>query len=452
VTGTTRGIGQVMTKVTGLERQPLGEDVIVDPMGNIVSGGTAPSVQEQATKESTAQADLRKEFEYEMSKLNGNKGAAYSGYALGTILDPANLIGGLGNPTVKSIVTEGILTGGFQGFFDPNFTNDTWGNRAVSAAAGATGGGILGFGFGKVLKKLGWLEESAGKVAGKEGGELATDTVNTVNKEIDTPLNELTPRVTKEEPSVTPTPTAAAAEETIVPEINLNYDAKLPAPLAKAAPRYGRDVVGFESDLDRALYIVRDGINKSKADSQYMDWIKQVTGIEDESLIRKLGGQVKDHVKNTPDKGVIPVSKLSLPETVKPVLTMPTAPFAGDVSKLGNGIDPMSRTWQGLDNTSKNLYNIGRRFLDYDATGIKPKLSPQEQKAAFDAVKAIDPNFSSKDMPDLFRSYSKVLDTLHELRGKEWQAMSLNDLVKNKLTHEDYTDLFNKGVFDGCQL
>ena len=184
-----------------------------------------------------------------------------------------------------------------------------------------------------------------------------------------------------------------------------------------------------------------------------MDWIKSVTGIEDEAVIRQLGNNVKEHVKNTPDKGVIPPSNIELPNLPpKTGIAAPTAPFAGTTERLGVGFDPNASAWVGLDNQSKNLYNIGRRFLEFDTTGIKPRLSALEQKQAFDAVKAIDPNFTAKEMPDLFRGYAKVLDNLYELRGKDYSMPSLEQLVKNRISHEDFTDLFNRGVFDGCEL
>ncbi len=458
-TGTTRGVGQVMTTVSGQERTAPGEDAVYDPMGMIVSGGTAPSVQEQATGETTKQADLRKEFEYELAKLQGNKAAAYTGYVLGTIADPANLIGGLGSSTVRSIVTEGVIAGGVQGFFDPLYgTEDTMKDRAIGAAAGATGGGILGLGLGKALKKLGWLKEETPTVSGKAGDEV-TGVTDNVAKEMDSKLAEPAPTPKGETPTqaadeVVPTPSVTQEATPNVPTFLDGYDATLPQGLNKAAPRYGRNVVGFESDLDRALYIIADGFKRSAADQKYLDWVKTTTGISDENVLRKLGSQVRDVVKNTPDVGTIPRTNLALPNVpvAKVEIAMPTSPFAGTVAKIGNGLNPESNAWVGLDNVSKNLYNIGRRFLDYDATGVKPRLLPIEQKQAYDVMKAIDPNLKANEMPDVFRSYAKVLDNLSEIRGKDFKAPSMEELMKNKISHEDFTDLFNRGVFDGCAL
>jgi hypothetical protein len=459
VTGTTRGVGQVMTATSGLERTAPGEDAIYDEFGNVISGGTAPSVQEQATGETVKQADLRKEFEYELAKLQGNKAAAYTGYVLGTIADPANLIGGIGSATVRSIVAEGIIAGGVQGFFDPLYgQEDTFKNRAVGAAAGATGGAVLGLGLGKALKKLGWLEKETPTVKGKDGADLP-DVTDNVAKEMDSKIAEAAPTPKVEAPTeqvdeVVPTPSVTQDVTPTVPTFLDGYDATLPQGLNKAAPRYGRNVVGFESDLDRALYIIADGAKRSAADQKYLDWAKTTTGIDDEATLRALGAQVRTVVKNTPDVGNIPRTNLTLPNApvARAEIAMPTAPFAGTVDKIGNSLNPESNAWVGLDNVSKNLYNIGRRFLDFDATGVKPRLLPLEQKQAYEVMKSIMPEMKANEMPDVFRSYAKVLDNLAEVRGNDFKAPSMEELMKNKISHEDFTELFNRGVFDGCAL
>lgn len=458
-TGTVRGVGQVMTAVSGLERTAPGDDAVYDEFGNVIYAGTPPSSQ---GGETVKQGDLRKEFEYELGKLQGNKAASYTGYVLGTLADPVNLFGGLGSATVRSIVAEGIIAGGVQGFFDPLYgKEDTMSNRAVGAAVGATGGGVLGLGLGKALKKLGWLEKETPSVSGKIADDIPQSADN-VAKEMNSDLAEGVPTPKVEVPTpaaqaadeVTPTPSLTQEATPTVPTFLEGYDATLPPALAKAAPRYGRNVVGFESDLDRALYIIADGAKRSAADQKYLDWVKTTTGISDENVLRKLGAQVRDVVKATPDVGNIPRTTLTLPDVpiAKPLIETNTAPFAGTVGKIGNSLNPESNAWVGLDNVSKNLYNIGRRFLDFDATGVKPRLLPIEQKQAYDVMKGIDPNLTQKEMPDIFRSYAKVLDNLAEIRGNDFKAPSMEELMKNKISHEDFTDLFNRGVFDGCAL
>lgn len=452
ISGTTRGVGQVMTKVTGNERVAPGEDIQYDAMGNVISGGTAPSVQEQATNETVANADIRKELEYELAKLHGHTGASMGGYALGTVLDPANFIGGLGNSTVRSLIAEGVITGGVQGFFDPNYSDDTWTNRLESAALGATGGGVLSGLLGKGMKKLGWIEKDVGKTTDKAVGDVAGTAAEDVNKVM-------------EKGTPAPTTETKAAEEltpNVAPEVKATenvstsldpaaYDASLPKELSKASPRYGRDVVSFESDLDRALYIVRDAAKRSAADSKFMNWIKEVTGIQDESIIRKLGDQVKTHVKDTKDLGVVPRSNLSFDVPVK-AIEMPTTPFVGTSGKLDAGVNVNTNTWKSLDNVSQNLYNIGRKLLEHDATGVKPTISAAEQKQAYDIMKSINPDFKMNEMAEVFKGYAKAMDSLDKIRPAGWEAPSIHSILNNRISHEDFTDLFNAGFFDGCPI
>lgn len=451
--GTARGFAQVDGYKESTEPvapvDPLTDAAMITPSG--------------VTAEQQRNTDLRREFEYELAKLQGNKAAAMFGYGFGTVADPINLVGGSA-ATVRAIATEGALIGGVQGFFDPLYgQEDTVKNRLIGASVGTVGGGVLGYGLGRLFKKFDMLEGEVPKgTLSKDAG--IPDSADNVAKEINSDLAEGVPAPKVEAP--TPTPATQAADEVVptpaltqettptVPTFLEGYDASLPQGLNKAAPRYGRNVVGFESDLDRALYIIADGAKRSAADQKYLDWVKTATGISDEGILRKLGAQVRDVVKATPDVGTVPRTNLALPDVQipKPLIETPTAPFAGTVSKIGNGVNPESNAWIGLDNVSKNLYNIGRRFLDFDATGVKPRLLPLEQKQAFDVMKGIDPNLTAKDMPDIFRSYAKVLDNLSEIRGNDFKAPSMEELMKNKISHEDFTDLFNRGVFDGCEL
>lgn len=446
--GTARGFAQVDGYKENTE--PVAP---VDPMTD-----AAMITPSGVTAEQQRNTDLRREFEYELAKLQGNKLAAMAGYAIGTIADPVNLIGGSAS-TVRAIATEGVILGGVQGFFDPLYgQEDKLSNRVLGGAVGATGGGVLGYGLGRLFKKFDMLE---GELPSAKVKDTDIPSVNDkVAKEMDSqlaPETLPTPKVeapTAQADEVVPTPDLAQEATPSVPTFLEGYDATLPQGLNKAAPRYGRNVVGFESDLDRALYIIADGAKRSAADQKYLDWVKTATGINDEGTLRALGAQVRDVVKQTPDVGTIPRTNLSLPNApvARAEIAAPTAPFAGTVEKIGNSLNPESNAWVGLDNVSKNLYNIGRRFLDFDATGVKPRLLPLEQKQAYEVMKSIMPEMKANEMPDVFRSYAKVLDNLAEVRGNDFKAPSMEELMKNKISHEDFTELFNRGVFDGCAL
>ena len=68
-----------------------------------------------------------------------------------------------------------------------------------------------------------------------------------------------------------------------------------PADLAKSKPRYGMATVAFESDLDRAAYILRSGAKKSKAEDRLIAALQQQGYDIDE--IRRHGVKVNDALK-----------------------------------------------------------------------------------------------------------------------------------------------------------
>lgn len=77
--------------------------------------------------------------------------------------------------------------------------------------------------------------------------------------------------------------------------------AKLPRELSGAKPRYGygskQFTLGFESDIDRALYITAKDITVSKADPRYRQFLRD-NGFTDSDIARE-GNKLKDRIKAT---------------------------------------------------------------------------------------------------------------------------------------------------------
>lgn len=387
VTGTARGIGQVMEKVSGMERTAPPEDIQYDPMGNVISGGTAPSVQEQRTGKSTKFEDERKELEYEIAKAQGNKFATMGGYAVGTILDPANLVGGLGAATVRNLAIEGAVAGTVQGFFDPIYEQaDTMATRGINAAIGGTGGAALGAGAGALLRKFGLIEQAPTQV-GKAADEAAPPVMDTksVEAELNKPISPAAIEIPTPKPEIAEIPQVVSTPQT--------------------AP---------------------------------------VTGAVNQAV-------------PTPAENVPEAVQQAIPQqpiAIQPVnLVAPTAPFRGTATNiLGESIDPTSRAWNLLDNPSKNMYNIGRAFLEADATKSVPKINLKTWAEASQVVKTIDNTLNDKAVADVLRSYAKVTDDLYKVKGADFQPPSLPKLLRDGIDDEDMLELMAKGVFDGCNL
>lgn len=79
---------------------------------------------------------------------------------------------------------------------------------------------------------------------------------------------------------------AGAGETTVVQP---NPDAKLPKELAGAKPRYGfgrkNFTLQFESDIDRASYIVSQSKKKSKRDAEYLKFVMDAMGATEQQVI-----------------------------------------------------------------------------------------------------------------------------------------------------------------------
>lgn len=84
------------------------------------------------------------------------------------------------------------------------------------------------------------------------------------------------------------------------PEIS-TPDVKLPPTLSGAQPRYSFGLkkfqTEFESDIDKALYIISQP-KPSKAEAQYMEWLKGATGKNPKEL-KELGGLVREEIKKS---------------------------------------------------------------------------------------------------------------------------------------------------------
>jgi hypothetical protein len=430
ITGTTRGVGQVMSKVSGQERTAPSEDVQYDPMGVVTIGGTAPSEQEVRTGESVKQADIRKEFEYELAKIQGNKLASYGGYVAGTILDPANIITGLGTPTTKALAIEGIAAGGVQGFFDPIYgSEDTWGARTFGAAVGAGTGGLIGAGLGKLFNV-----DARAKTEADAGGFPSTEVK--LGDEVDNvaPQTDVKDTLTSiNTPNYTQNAVPGVQNQVELP--------KLPQYLGGAKPSFFKSGIEFETDLDKALYIIGNPMTKSKAGKEYLSFVKYSLNLNDDQAMA-LAKQVRQEVI---DKGkeVQRVAGLSGQQATK-------IPFSMSKS-LDNLINPVQKN---LDDFSKMVYNYGQTVQEVNG---KPKLTQaMNQDYSFkkigEAYNAQGIKVSPEDVVYQVKGYQKMLDELKGLEGRNFKPKSFEEYVKGGMGHDEYIALLKNGAFDGCTL
>ena len=87
---------------------------------------------------------------------------------------------------------------------------------------------------------------------------------------------------------------------------------RLPRDLAGAKPRYRDHTLTFESDIDRALYILAQR-QKSKRDADYLSFVMEMTGM-DEAAARSAGGRVREAIRDRAGKAA-EGDALTLPDT-----------------------------------------------------------------------------------------------------------------------------------------
>jgi len=104
--------------------------------------------------------------------------------------------------------------------------------------------------------------------------------------------NEKAERIARKEQT-----TGVSTTETITNQINRT---RLPRDLRGAKPKYGYGKnlfdLNFESDVDKALYIVAKP-TPSKADQRYMDFLKGLYPDKSDNQIREFGMKVRDQIK-----------------------------------------------------------------------------------------------------------------------------------------------------------
>jgi hypothetical protein len=75
----------------------------------------------------------------------------------------------------------------------------------------------------------------------------------------------------------------------------------LPPALSKAAPRYRSASLKFESDIDRAAYIVRNRDKRSQSDQQYVEWL-EANGVSETEAVG-LGNKIANSLKGLYEDG-----------------------------------------------------------------------------------------------------------------------------------------------------
>lgn len=376
------------------------------------------------------------------------------GTVIGGLINPSTLLpGSFLLKGAKGVAAAGAVGGAVSGAVRPIYTEEDIG-RLGGAAIGATIGGGLGFGLGKLIEKFG------PKVA---DDIINTGTVSPDGKEITTPhfklkmdengnwvkeeaevteellkarllaedrrastIDELQPKV--EDPAVT---IAKTVEEETLPV--------LPQFLAGAKPRFAKSTIDFESDIDKALYIVGNQTTKSARHDDYMAFLRQALETDD-ATIGKLARDVRLEVVQSGKlaQGEAGLSGIGKVDNFK-------FNFSKAVDTLVNPPDKY------LDDFSKRVYNLGAGYRT-NSKGYAV-LSPKQAEEAVSIMQRTDPTFI-KSMPDATRNvsaYRRYLDDMKVLNGRNFKAKSFEDFITKGIDADDQIKMVEAGFFDGCR-
>lgn len=494
VKGVTQGFTELPKGIEQLEQSPTNigkffdplfkvRDFLVEPVAK-AAGRELPSEEEKLKERAE---NLKDEYIYELYKDQGNKAAAMGGYVVGTLAQPANWIGGIGGATAKAIqfAKEGAILGGIQGLVNPVYEEDTDGGRLKTTAIGTSIGFLGGLGLGKLFERFG---SKATKEAGEAvptpknepGSGMSEELNRAVPKEADdvkvAKLDDTIPQTDTGVPAArvdetgTPLPSTGTAADNFVDPYSFTFDPKVQG---SPKPRLGKYQLEFESDLDKALYIIGNRKELSKADDKFIDWLKNATGKSTEEIIElaKKAKQQRNVLvdeanniarverSNLPDllppqqqtasSIVTPVTTKPTPENPFPALTTETPPYIG---KTASVFANNTNAWNSLDSVSQNLYNIGRKLSEAESLGVRPSIRTDDYVQAGRLMKQLFPEDTPKQMAEKLKSYSDFVDNLGKSMGDEFTPPSLSRMAKGELDEIYWQKLFKEGEFDGCNL
>jgi hypothetical protein len=373
-------------------------------------------------------------------------------------------VGGLVNPSTllpgsfllkgaKGVALAGAAGGGIAGAVRPIYTEEDLG-RLGGAAIGATVGGALGFGLGKLIDQFG------PKVA---DDILNTGAVSPDGKEITTPHFKLkideNGNWTKEEAPVTDElikarqlaeenrastieglePKVESPEVTATKAVEQEVLPVLPQYLSqRQPPTFAKSTIDFETDIDKALYIVGNPATKAGRD-EYMAFLQQALKT-DQGTITKLASEVR--------KEVIQAGKLAQGEAGLSGIGK-IDKFRFNFSKsVDNILNPADKY---LDDFSKKVYNLGAGLR----TGPKgyPVFSFKQAEEAVSIMQRTDPTFV-KSMPEASRNvaaYRRYLDDMKSLNGRNYKSKSFEDFITKGIDADDQIKMIEAGYFDGCR-
>jgi hypothetical protein len=348
--------------------------------------------------------------------------------------DPTNLIpGGLlfkGAKGAMSVAGRIGALGAATGAVEPIYTEDDP-SRLTSALVGGVAGGVLGGGIAKLTGFGKTLPDANETAFIKEADSIGIDVNGNQIKATPGVFDNAETPTTINQPGYVQT-----AEQGVPNVIELP---KLPQFLSGAKPSFFTSPVAFETDLDKALYIIANPKSKSKNNQDYLDFVKTALNVDD-ATASKLALQVRQEVI---DKGRSVQKEAGLAGK-----KAENVPF--QMSKTLDGfLNPVDKN---LDDFSKMVYNYGKSIEEVNGKAKITKAMTEDysfQKIS-EAYAQQGLKVTPSDVGFQVKGYNKMLDELKDINGRNFKPKSFEEYVKNGASVDETLDLFARGAFDGC--
>jgi hypothetical protein len=400
-----------------------------DPITGMM--GTAPALDPVETDED-------KELKFRIAR-DQNKIAGYGGQIIGNIADPAGWAIPFGKAaTLGQFVKQGVTAGTVGGVLEPTY--EQFGDsRFENIAAGAVGGGVLTAAVGKAFSKQLFPDQAA-----KVDADADSAVPPGLTKGVDEEGNPIIAQGTTEaqpasatEPAIKPT----TDPNPLVQQEEVFQLPTIPQDLGKPQPRFGKAQIQWESDLDNLLYVVGNPASKSARHDDYVEYLQQALKLPEEDVL-KMAKQVRQEVIDT-GKNALKEAALKGQKSVDA--------FGFKLSNtLDNHFFPVTK---GLDEDSTFVYNYGKSFLP-DVNGKmnlgKLNLASPNVQRLVQTVKSVNPEYKTQDVFMAAQGYTRLLDQMKKVNGRNFKPRSFNDMLANKLDEDTWLKLYDSGRFDGC--
>jgi hypothetical protein len=433
--GTSDLVG--LGKTAAVQEEQVATPGYEDPLSWM--GGTPLSPEAErsslADPQEKQKTDFEREYEFRVMQEQSPWWANSAYIATSVVADPTNLLAvGLGKKVWQGAVAFGAL-GGATAAVEPVY--EEWGDdRLTNIGYGLGFGAVLGAGATKLSNVL--EARAAKKSAAVEADGTAkplTEEEEALAAEGNRMADEL---IGSEDPTQATITQATKALDNVATTASLPI---LPTRLAGAKPKYGSVDLNFETDIDKAFYIIGNPKSKSAKHDEYVDYLSKALGVPEAEVMKvasKARVDLLDQIKKNNDAFAMRGQQAK-------------AYKVNISSALDNLVNPATK---GLDNNSLYLYNIGKKFLPSETGTYKASLADLTSdsfKKFTEQMRRIDPSFGPDAAIAATRGYADMLDELKKVEGRKYVSRSFDEFIKSSPYNLDEKIVMaQKGDYDGC--